>query len=133
MVKINPGVPEEVIPDGWYTATLGNVELIETKDYGEKLVMPFEVEGPNGAVEIKMWSLWSDSPLSNIVKLGAPLVGGRIFDTDEISGVKCEVFVIEGEYKGTPKNYIQKTRLPKGQQPRKTKEETDAELSEIPF
>lgn len=109
-MKINP-TTEMIIEDGWYPATIGNVEERDTK-FGERLMVPFNVDaGDNTVVDITAFISFSNHPKSNVVKWGKALFGERAFDTDEFSGTPCEVFVEEGEdSEGQPKNFIRKVR-----------------------
>lgn len=113
MAQINPK-SETIIADGWYPATIGEVEEKDTK-YGERLMVPFDVEpGDDTVVDITAFISFSEHPKSNVVKWGKALFGERPFDTDEFSGVECEVFVEEGEDQdGAPKNFIRRVRKPK--------------------
>lgn len=110
MTKIQPK-KETIIEDGWYSAEIGEVEERETV-HGEKLLVPFEVDaGDAGIIAIDAWLSISDHPKSNMCKWALQLFGEREFDTDEFTGVECEVFVEEGEDKEKqPKNYIRKVR-----------------------
>lgn len=139
-VRINPKT-EEVLPDGWYHATIGEVEEKETK-FGDRLMVPFDVEAGDGAVvDITAFISFSDHPKSNVVKWGKALFGERAFDTDEFTDVQCEVFVEEGEdSEGQPKNFIRKVRPLKGDRepkaPESGKEEADVndeDFDQIPF
>jgi hypothetical protein len=102
---------EEIIEDGWYPATIGDVEERETK-FGDKLLFPFEVDaGETGVVAIDAWLTLSDHPKANLVKWGKQLFGDREFDTDEFTDKTVEVFVEEGENNdGEPKNFVRKLR-----------------------
>src|SRR5215203_2449321 len=101
---------ETIIEDGWYPAEIGQVEERETK-FGEKLLVPFEVDTGGDTIAIDAWLSLSDHPKSNLVKWAKQLFGDREFDTDEFAGLRCEVFVEEGEdSEGSPKNFIRKLR-----------------------
>jgi hypothetical protein len=139
MVQINP--KEERILEGWYPAEIGQVEEMETQ-FGERLMVPFEVEAEDGAiVEIIAFISFSDHPKSNVVKWGRALFGNRPFDTDEFTGVLCEVFVEEGEDKqGDPKNFVRKVRPRKSGSKANTKskvtagaEDPEADFEDIPL
>jgi hypothetical protein len=111
-MRINPK-SVKIIEDGWYPAKIGEVEDKKTQ-FGECLMLPFDVETDGEVVEIAAFLNYSDSPTSNMVKWGKALFGDGPFDTEDFSGVECEVFVEEGEDKeGSPKNYIRKVRLRK--------------------
>lgn len=138
MVRIAP-TTEEILPDGWYPATFGIIEEKETEKYGLKLMIPIEIEGPNGIVELTKWSAKSNHPKANIVKYGRPIFEGRPFDTEELEGVKCEIYVIEDtDDSGALKNDITKvrktkdTRVGKLAPPKKSKVEEE-DFSSIPF
>jgi hypothetical protein len=143
-VRINPKA-DVVIQDGWYPATIGDVEEKDTK-FGERLMVPFDVDPGDGTlVDITAFISFSDHPKSNVVKWGKALFGERAFDTDEFAGVQCEVFVEEGEDSdGAPKNFIRKVRPLKGDTKGKSKvkagstvavgeEEEQADFSDLPF
>lgn len=136
-MKINPKA-EVLLADGWYTATIGEVEEKDTK-FGERLMVPFDVEdGDDTIVDITAFISFSDHPKSNVVKWGKALFGDRAFDTDEFTSVRCEVFVEEGEDADKqPKNFIRKVRKPKsgGKKPAKDSatEANEADFDNIPF
>jgi hypothetical protein len=106
---------ESILDDGWYPATIGEVEERETK-FGEKLLFPFEVDaGDVGVVAIDVWISISDHPKANLVKWAKQLFGDREFDTVEFTDAKVEVFVEEAENAdGEVKNYVRKLRPEKG-------------------
>jgi hypothetical protein len=109
MPKIRPK-KETIIEDGWYPAEIGQVEERETK-FGEKLLVPFEVDASGDTIAIDAWLSLSDHPKSHLVKWAKQLFGDREFHTDEFAGLRCEVFVEEGEdSEGSPKNFIRKLR-----------------------
>lgn len=109
MTKIKPK-HETIIEDGWYVALIGDVEERETK-FGEKLLVPFEVEVGGQTIAIDAWLSISDHPKSNLVKWAKQLLGDREFDTDELAGLSCEAFIEEGENAdGEPKNFVRKLR-----------------------
>jgi hypothetical protein len=58
---------ETIIEDGWYPAEIGQVEERETK-FGEKLLVPFEVDAGGDTIAIDAWLSVSDHPKSNLVK-----------------------------------------------------------------
>lgn len=129
-MKINPKV-EVLLEDGWYPATIGPAEEKDTK-HGERLMMTFDVQGPDGTVAVTAFLNISDHPKSNVVKWGKALFGDRDFDTDEFSGLDCEVFIEEGEdNEGQPKNYIRKVR--KSGTLKRAKVEEESDFSDIPF
>jgi hypothetical protein len=140
-MKINPKA-ETILEDGWYPATIGEVEEKDTK-FGERLMVPFDVDpGDDTVVDITAFISFSDHPKSNVVKWGKALFGDRAFDTDEFTGLNCEVFVEEGEdADGQPKNFIRKVRPPKaatanGKAKEKGADDVDlneADFDEIPF
>lgn len=106
---------EKIIEDGWYKAEIGDTEDKDTQ-FGEKLMVPFNVEADGDVVEITAFISYSDSPKSNMVKWATGLWGEGVFDTDDFAGTVCEVFVEEGEDKeGSPKNFVRKVRKAKGQ------------------
>jgi hypothetical protein len=108
-VQINPK-EERILEDGWYPATIDEVEEKDTK-FGDRLMVPFIVEDDGSEVEITAFISFSDHPKSNVVKWGKALFGNRPFDTDEFSGQTCEVFVEEGEDSdGQQKNFVRKLR-----------------------
>lgn len=130
-MRIEPKT-EAVISDGWYAATIGEVEEKGTK-FGERLMVPFIVDpGDNTVVEITAFISFSDHPKSNVVRWGKALFGERPFDTDEFANVQCEVFVEEGEdAEGQPKNFIRKLRPAKPAKDgskSKPKDKKDAEM-----
>lgn len=136
MAQINPQA-DVLIEDGWYSATIGDIEEKDTK-HGERLMVPFNVEpGDDAIVDITAFLKFSNHPKSNVVKWGKALFGERPFDTDEFSGVKCEVFVEEGEDQdGQPKNYIRKVRKPKKDAVKaggKADDATEEDFSDLPF
>jgi hypothetical protein len=101
---------ETIIEDGWYPAEIGQVEERETK-FGQKLLVPFGVDASGDTIAIDAWLSVSDHPKSNLVKWARQLFGDREFDTEEFAGLRCEVFVEEGEdSEGSPKNFIRKLR-----------------------
>ena len=65
MTKIRPK-KETIIEDGWYPAEIGEVEERETK-FGEKLLVPFEVDAGGDTIAIDAWLSLSDHPKSNLV------------------------------------------------------------------
>ena len=112
-MTITPKI-ETIIDDGWYPAKIGTVENKDTQ-FGERLMVPFEVESGGDMVEITAFLSYSDHPKSNLVRWAKALFGDRPFDTDEYSGVECEVFVELGEDKeGNPKNSVLKVRRRRG-------------------
>ncbi len=139
MPQVNPKA-EKILEDGWYKASIGETEMKDTK-FGERLMVPFDVEADDETVEITAFISLSNHPKSNVVKWGKALFGERPFDTDEFSGLRCEVFVEEKEDdEGAPKNYIRKLRPAKGEKqaarpaaPKTDAEQTDEDLEEIPF
>lgn len=135
MTRIEPK-SEVILEGGWYPATIGDVEERDTK-FGEKLMVPFDVEpGDDTLVDITAFISFSDHPKSNVVKWGKSLFGERPFDTDEFSGVKCEVFLEEGEDQdGAPKNFIRKIRRPKEEKAKAGKKAKDdgEDFADLPF
>lgn len=133
MVLIQPK-KETLLEDGWYPAEIGEVEERETK-FGEKLLVPFEVEAGDGTVvAIDAWLTISDHPKSNLVKWSKQLFGDREFDTDELTGIRCEVSVEEGESNdGEPKNYVRKLRPAKKAGKGKKGEVDESDFEEIQF
>jgi len=134
MATINPKA-EKIIEDGWYPATIGDTEMKDTK-FGERLMVPFDVQDDDETVDITAFISISDHPKSNVVKWGKALFGERPFDTDEFSGTECEVFVEEGEdSEGQPKNFIRKVRKTGSTKKAKKKADDDfeADVSELPF
>jgi hypothetical protein len=109
-MKISPK-RDHILDDGWYPATIGEVEERETK-FGEKFLFPFEVEaGDLGIVAIDAWISISDHPKANLVKWARQLFGDREFDTDEFVGADVEAFVEAGENADNePKNFVRKLR-----------------------
>jgi hypothetical protein len=132
-VQINPK-EERNLEDGWYPAEIGQVSEMDTK-FGERLLVPFEVEADEATtVEIPAWISFSDHPKSNVVKWGRALLGNRSFDTDEFTGLLCEVFVEEGEDdEGNAKNYVRKVRPRKGDGRAKSKAKAPAGDPEADF
>ena len=131
MTKIRPK-KETIIEDGWYPAEIGQVEERETK-FGEKLLVPFEVDAGDDTIAIDAWLSVSDHPKSNLVKWAKQLFGDREFDTDEFAGLRCEVFVAEGEdSEGSPKNFIRKLR-PAMKGKGKPKQDEDIGIDESDF
>lgn len=104
---------ETILEDGWYPFTIGETEEKDTK-FGERFMIPFELEADDGVVEVTAFISYSDHPKSNMVKWGKALFGDRAFDTDEFQGQTGEAFVEEGEdSEGQPKNFIRKVRQSK--------------------
>lgn len=130
MAAINPKA-EKIIEDGWYPATIGETKMQDTK-FGEKVLVPFDVmDGDGEIVDITAFLTLSDHPKSNVVKWGKSLFGDRPFDTDEFDGVKCEVFVEEGEdNEGQAKNFIRKVRIPSAKKSA-AKEDAEADFDQI--
>ena len=112
-MRITPRI-EKIIDDGWYPAKICTVENKDTQ-FGERLMVPFEVEAGGDVVEIMAFLSYSDHPKSNLVRWAKTLLGDRPFDTEEFSGVECEVFVEVGEDKeGNAKNFVRKVRQRSG-------------------
>jgi hypothetical protein len=135
-VQINPR-EERLLEDGWYPAGIGEVVEKATK-FGERLMVPFNVEADGEVVEITAFISFSDHPKSNIVRWGNALFGDGPFDTDDFTGQKCEVFVEEGEdNEGNPKNFIRKVRRPKSSGQARSKaggpDDPEANFEDIPF
>lgn len=136
MTRIEPKA-DRLVEDGWYPATISEVEEKDTK-HGERLMVTFDLEpGDDTIVDITAFLTYSEHPKSNIVKWGKALFGERAFDTDEFSGVKCEIFVEEGEDQdGQPKNYIRKVRKPKEEKVKaggKTDDGDESNFDDLPF
>jgi hypothetical protein len=133
MVKVKPK-QEQIIEDGWYPALIGDVEERETK-FGEKLLVPFEVDANGSTIAIDAWLTISDHPKSNLVKWAKQLFGDREFDTEELAGMQVEVFVEEGESgDGDPKNFIRKLRPLKGAKKKEKDIGVDeSDFEDIPF
>lgn len=135
-MRIEPKA-DVLLEDGWYSATIGEVEEKDT-EHGERLMVSVDVEPGDGTiVDVTAWLSLSDHPKSNMVRWGRGLFGDRPFDTDEFSNVKCEVFIEEStDKKGEPKNYIRKLRRPKkdGNEAKVgAKSEDDEDFSNLPF
>jgi hypothetical protein len=121
MMRINPKA-EKIIEGSWYPAKIGEVEDKDTQ-FGESLVVPFNVEADGDVVEIAKFLSYSDHPKSNMVKWGKALFGDGPFDTEDFSGVECDVFVEEGEDKeGSPRNVVRKVRRRKDNETAKSPE-----------
>ena len=76
---------ETIIEDGWYPAKIAEVQERETK-FGEKLLVPFDVDASGDTIAIDARLSLSDHPKSNLVKWAKQLFGDREFDTDEFCG-----------------------------------------------
>lgn len=134
MVHVKPK-KETIIEDGWYSAEIGDVEERETK-FGEKLLVPFEVDAGGDTIVIDAWLSLSDHPKSNLVKWAKQLFGEREFDTDEFANQRVEVFVEEGENTdGEPKNFVRKLRPlnPETGKAKKTGKKENVEIDESDF
>jgi len=115
------GVNDEVVPEGWHTARIFNIESVTSENGNAMLKVQSKIEGGpyNGRSLFDNWMLETDAVFRTkqvLVRLGLMAKEDKTitFKTEDLIGKEVEVKVKHQEYEGQMQPRPRGYRLPTG-------------------